>query len=251
MVSREQHADGATHFHCWVQFPRKKDIRNQAFFDWQGTHPNIQATNNLRAWKTYICKDGDHTEDPQEREQGQDLFLKCIGMEKNEWINYCVSKRIPYQYMDCIWKECHMDRECTITDDPPEEAVMVPALEQFTYQSLDRSPLVLVGYSGCGKTSWAMKNAPKPALFVSHMDQLKHFDPQYHKAIIFDDMDFKHLPRESQIHLLDQTAPRAIHRRYGVTTIPPGTKKIFTANAYPFVDDPAIIRRRTLRTINQ
>lgn len=249
MVSREQHQDGSTHFHAWVQFPRKRDIRASNFFDWQGCHPNVQATNNLRAWKTYICKDGDHTPEPAAPTATGDLFVLCHSMEKHEWVNYCIGKKIGFQYMEYIWKDCHMDRDSTIEDNPPPEAVMCAALEQFIYPSLDRSPLVLVGDTGCGKTTWAIKNAPKPICFVSHMDQLKHFDPQYHKSIVFDDMDFKHLPRESQIHILDMTTPRAIHRRYGVTVIPAGTKKIFTANSNPFIEDPAIIRRRTLRIV--
>lgn len=42
--------------------------------------------------------------------------------------------------------------------------------------------LSVVGPAGCGKTTWAKASAPKPALFVSHIDQLKLFKPNYHKV---------------------------------------------------------------------
>lgn len=248
MVSRELHADGAIHYHAWVQFPRKKDIRNATFFDYQSVHPNIQACRNVQAWKTYIRKDGDYTEDTSTTTEN-DYFTVCKDLEEDKpgWITYCISNKISFQYMELIWKMCHVERDCTITEDPPEEAVMCNALQ--SYVPTFNKPLVIVGPSGCGKTTWAIRNAPKPICFVSHMDQLKHFDPQFHRSIVFDDMSFSHMPREAQIHLLDQHQPRAIHRRYGVTTIPAGTKKIFTANYNPFLDDAAIIRRRDLRTV--
>ena len=104
--------------------------------------------------------------------------------------------------------------------------------------------LVLHGESGVGKTTLAFYLLPG-ALWVTHMDDLPKFDPREHTGIIFDDMAFKHLPRESQIHLVDYDHPRTIHIRYTTATIPAKTRKIFCCN-YPgelFLDDPAIARR--------
>lgn len=88
---------------------------------------------------------------------------------------------------------------------------------------------ILWGESGIGKTEFACAVLPG-ALMVSHMDDLKNFDKDYHSGIIFDDVDIKHFPRTSQIHLLDQTQDRSIHIRYACAFIPKGTKKIFTTN---------------------
>lgn len=107
----------------------------------------------------------------------------------------------------------------------------------------DHNAIVLIGETGIGKTTWAINNAPKPALIISHIDQLKLFKPTFHKCIIFDDMSFLQWPLQSQIHLTDSHVPRAIHVRYGVINIPANTKKIFTCNTRPFTDDPAINRR--------
>jgi hypothetical protein len=43
-------------------------------------------------------------------------------------------------------------------------------------------------------------------------------------------MDFKHLPRTSQIHLVDVDNDRSIHCRYRTAFVPARTKKIFTTN---------------------
>lgn len=104
---------------------------------------------------------------------------------------------------------------------------------------------VVVGPSGIGKTTWAKKRSPKPALMCSHIDDLRSFRPNFHKAIIFDDMDFKHIPTTGQIHLVDQHDPRSIHVRYGTVKLPAHLCKIFTCNDFPFVEHEAIRRRIT------
>jgi len=152
--------------------------------------------------------------------------------------------------MECIWKTCHVPRANTITEDQTHEGFMCDALREFTFQDWDTKSLVLYGESGCGKTTWAKKNMPKPALFVSHMDTLKEFDPTFHKSIIFDDMSFSHYPRDSQIHMVDQYDPRAIHCRYAVANIPAKTPKVFTANERIFLQDAAIARRTAVKKIN-
>lgn len=108
---------------------------------------------------------------------------------------------------------------------------------------------VVMGPSGCGKTEFALAHFNN-ALFVTHMDDLLRFNPGVHDGIIFDDMDFKHMPRTSQIHLTDWNQDRSIHCRYSVARIPKETKKIFTCNEYCFSDDPAISRRVTVTEVD-
>lgn len=101
----------------------------------------------------------------------------------------------------------------------------------------------MVGPTGCGKTSWAKRVAPKPALWVRHIDVLREFREGYHQSIIFDDMSFKHMPQQAQVHLTDWHNKSHIHCRYGHATVPAKTVKIFTCNEYPFIQDPAVKRR--------
>lgn len=101
---------------------------------------------------------------------------------------------------------------------------------------------VILGPSGCGKTQYALAHFDNP-LQVSHMDDLLDFKPEEHDGIVFDDMDFHHLPRTAQIHITDWDNKRSIHCRYRTAQIPKHTRKIFTCNEYPFTYDDAIRRR--------
>lgn len=123
----------------------------------------------------------------------------------------------------------------------------------FLYLRFDpnsRLSLVVEGASGIGKTTWAKRHIPKPALMCSDIDDLKHFRRGYHVSVLFDDMCFKGnadgkgaWPRTSQIHLVDMENDRSIRCRHRNAMLPAGVFRIFTCNEYPFLDDPAINRR--------
>lgn len=106
------------------------------------------------------------------------------------------------------------------------------------------------GESGIGKTSFVKALYPG-LLMVSHTDDLRHFQKDEHTAILFDDMDFKHFPRNGQIHILDSDDDRSIHCRYDCAFIPAGTRKFFTTNEDGGnifdLTDPAIRRRVKVR----
>lgn len=127
------------------------------------------------------------------------------------------------------------------------EKVFKPKKKKKIYNNFNRplvddftKPLVLTGPTGLGKTQYAKACLPE-AIFCSHIDEL--VDEDLSGGIIFDDMDFQHWPRNSQIHLVDQEEDRAIHVRYTILEIPADTRKIFTTNNHPFLYDPAIDRR--------
>lgn len=127
---------------------------------------------------------------------------------------------------------------------PPELLLQMP---------LPRASTVVVGPPGCGKTTWAKTYAMKPCLFVRHLDSLGELQ-SHHASIIFDDLDFKHLPVATQKYLVDQTDIAEIHCRYKVAKIPAFMQKIFTCNEYCFIDEgihgEAVRRRVTLININ-
>lgn len=60
IVARENHADGGTHLHCFVDFGRKFRSRKANVFDVAGCHANIVPSRGS-AWAgfDYACKDGD------------------------------------------------------------------------------------------------------------------------------------------------------------------------------------------------
>lgn len=244
VIARELHEDGSPHLHACVEFQslQRHDCR---WLDFNGHHPNKQDPRNWNACITYVKKDGEFIEGPERLENVERKPIEeCESFElKVDWMQYCVQKKYSYQYAEYFWNALHGNKD-TIDMEDVVEGVMCAELRQFQID-LDRHKcLIIKGRSGCGKTVWAKTNAPRPALFCSHIDQLKAFDPSRHKSIIFDDVDFKHYPRVSQIHLCDFDNARAIHCRHSVAFIPAGIFKIFTCNELPVDIADAAIRRR-------
>lgn len=242
-VAKELHEDGGIHYHCIVAFDKRKNVRNARFFDFCGVHPNIQAARSFNHVKAYIEKDGDYISigtppQPKEKISWINFASTCT---REEWMELCMEQNKSFGWGEAIWKHTHPSNLATIQDGH-EYGVISGQLASFTYSDWERS-LVLIGPTGCGKTSWAIKNCLKPSIIISHLDRLKDFDPDVHKSIIFDDMLFSHLPQQAQIHLVDWFVPRDIHCRYRVCHIPAKTPKIFTANERVFVDHPAVNRR--------
>jgi len=259
LVARELHQDGHQHFHVCVEFEQvqRHDTR---WLDFNGKHPNKQDPRKWIACKTYCKKeDEEFIEDdlgnlwPVEIDQSpeSELMQKCFSYDKEEdWYAYCAGEKISFQYCQYFWSRLHGDL-CTILDSTIVAGTICPALETFNVPGDCNKSIVLRGASGIGKTTWAKKVCPKPALFVSHLDQLKAFRPGFHKCIIFDDIDVKHHPRTNQIALVDCYDTRAIHCRHAVATIPAGILKVFTCNEWP-VDktDEAIARRCRFYTVS-
>lgn len=180
-----------------------------------------------------------------------DLIQICkASQDKIDWLHYCAKNSIAFPYMEAIWSHCHVDLPSTISDKTQVNETMLQCLKEFNWPDESLKSLVILGPPGCGKTNWAKKHALKPALFVSHLDRLKDFKVGVHKSIIFDDLDFKYLPRTAQIHLVDRENPRDIHIRYRVAHIPEGIQKIFTCNEPPFIQDDAIKRRTEWKLID-
>lgn len=59
VIGRENHADGGIHLHCFVDFGRKRRIRNARAFDVEGHHPNVSPSRGTpeKGWD-YATKDG-------------------------------------------------------------------------------------------------------------------------------------------------------------------------------------------------
>lgn len=249
----ESHQDGNNHVHCLVKFGRKLDVDGRRF-RFRGVNCNVQSAKKIPAIIRYIQKDGNWDEYGS-NEKSESISPSTINFfeiarssDYESWINECIMLKLPFGYSEAIWNYISKKSINTIDEDTPIVGTMIPQLR--TYQlPINHKSFILLGPAGCGKTTYAKTVCEKPALFVTHLDVLKEFNAATHKSIIFDDMDFRHMPRVSQIHIVDTENPRAIHRRYGITTIPSNITKYFTCNEYPFIEDAAIKRRTLLINI--
>lgn len=257
IVSIEAHADGTPHLHAAIQFRTKIDITSPNYFDLKidtddrqaAWHGHYQSARNWGASINYVKKDGNFQEfgslegGPDEQAIAE-VAAACTS--QLEFAEICLRRKVPYPYMNLFWQATHRPNDSIVPTGwtPNSLACIATPIANLQLPS-NMTSTVLVGPSGCGKTTWAMLQAPKPALLVTHLDQL-HARSDDIQSIIFDDMAFSHMPRESQIHLVDRYVTRAIHCRYKPAIVPAGIVKIFTANKYPFTDnEPAIARRLT------
>lgn len=100
------------------------------------------------------------------------------------WMEYCLEKHISFQYARWMWDHIHMDIVTIRSNDGIEGQICEP-LATYRWNYLQHPVLSVIGKAGCGKTTWAKLSAPKPALFVSHIDQLRLFKPGFHKVIYY------------------------------------------------------------------
>jgi len=258
-VSSERHEDGSLHRHAVVQFSKPFRTRNSACFDFKGSHPNIQGAKKPAAALEYVKKDGDFIE------KG-DWVEKCKGRQRNseesipnestikakatdlELVDFLIwAATVKVQYAPQIHAALRLDDSFTLKEVEENINFLKPEFIQILKDSPDwdfAKALIIQGVSGCGKSHYAKSLAPKPALWVTHIEVLRRFKPGYHKSIIFDDCSFKHLPRETQIHLVNYHDPVAIHCRYNPANIPAGIPRLFTCNQDCLdYSDPAIARR--------
>lgn len=248
LVSHELHDNGEPHRHAYIKFDNRKDIRSNTYFDFDNRHANIQRVKSTRHCIEYCIKGGEYIWWPEdcdiEDHLGSTKALDPASCDtEEEWLARCLANRTPYGYANRLWILSRRDRGDCITEE--SEGVVSTAVAAIEWSDSHYST-VLVGPSGIGKTTWCINTCIKPALLCTHMDELRKFDPEYHRSIIFDDMDFSHMPDTAQIHIVDHDLPRAIHARYGNARIPAKTYKFFTCNKRPFVYNDAINRRINL-----
>lgn len=258
-IAQETHESGEPHVHVIVKFRKRFQSRNERVFDFNEYHPNIQSARNPSACLQYCEKEGnftDYGEIPRSQQakrarlELEKVFELASGEDYSAYLRECAESGVGYGYCKAIWSSKHSTNERDIPMDFLPEGTISGLLSVLSVPRTGPSVTVIIGPTGCGKTTWAKREIPKPALLVSQIESLKYFKPGYHKGIVFDDMSFTHMPRESQIHLTDWHEARDIYCRYGNVLIPAHTPKIFTANSLPFSEDPAIIRRISLLNFN-
>jgi len=240
-VGLETHESGDPHCHAVVRFgARVKTRSNVRLFDLLGRHPNIQVPRKVRDVLEYCAKAGNYRDFgpvPSSASIYDTLLQEATRRNREEFDRVAMANRVSFQWALHIWAIATQ-----ATNDVVEPGAGHMCLQLQGLQ-LPQGSTAVIGPSGCGKSTWAKTVAPKPALWVSHMDDLCKFRAGHHQSIIFDDMDFKHMPRVAQIHITDQTDVRSLHVRYRTVTIPAGVTKIFTGNEKMFSDDEAINRR--------
>lgn len=249
VIGQEHHEDGNLHIHVAIKFTKKMNVRRADYFDIGEFHPNLASRHTYAGAETYVKKeDSEPLEHGAQADQLQERLRDVCAsfQDRLDWLEYCHDNKVQSWIGNEIWTIVHPNRRNTITEWDGQGTIV----RELSSLTISEGNTLLIGRSGSGKSTWAKRESPKPALWVTHMDDLKNFEPGYHRSIIFDDLSFQHLPATSQIHLVDWNDARSIHVRYGIAQVPAKTTKIFTCNSYPFTEDgeEAIAIRRRVRT---
>ena len=224
LLGREHHQDGGQHYHAAIQYQKRSIFSINGIGTTTTFTPESKSQGPGIIGSSIAKKEGDvRTTFPIE----QDLFELATTFNEQEFFTWARQHKVQFQYAKHAWDF--------------GKRLQPPRIEQYELQGTVDPRLrfiipvpnrsnVIVGPTGIGKTIYTKLLAAKPALFVSHIDDLKFLDSTY-KSIIFDDMSFKQWPIQSQIHLVDRFEPRSIHVRYGVVRIAETIEKWFTCNS--------------------
>lgn len=90
-IGQERHADGGTHFHCYLHFAKELHTRNTRYFDFEGEHPNWRRIGDVQGAVEYCMKDGDYIMD------GIDFYKNSKGFKRKKadqdaWIRHVQQK---------------------------------------------------------------------------------------------------------------------------------------------------------------
>lgn len=252
VVAQEKHADGTNHLHCYLRRgPGKKfNIRRPEFLDLSGHHGNYQTVRSAQAVQKYCKKEGTFLTNIEVR-SASDLpeLLESIttGEVTPTEALTTIRKTRPRDfllYRDRILKTLQvLTPATTLVPHPLETFQCPPELLEFDFMTV----LLLTGPTNTGKTALAKALVGTPFLFVTHLEDLRKWDKEIYKGIIYDEANLKHLPRETQLFHLSVTETVSIHLRYSPACLTSGRRVVWTSNLYAdqIVEwsDPAVKRR--------
>lgn len=251
IIAQEDHQDGGKHLHCWIKLDKKLNLRSASLLDLGENHGNYQGVRSKDRVQRYCTKDGNFISKnpytPKEKTT-KTHWSTTIALAEKGQIQEAIENLKASGEAACRDFVIHHTAIMTTLARLAPPVALTGTRQLSDFGSLfhwDRTTtLILCGPTNRGKTTLAKSLMPH-GLFVSHMDQLRNFNG--HEGVIFDDMSFKHLPRESQICLVDTHEERAIHIRYGIATLKANTPRIITTNRSPDdilnIHDGAIARR--------
>lgn len=230
MIGMELHpSNNKLHYHVYIEWDYKVDIKNERHFDVAGVHPNIISVKSKKKWMRYCSKEGNTLTN----------FSTC------PW-KRALQASSDAEAMDILWDEKPMDMakhghmiEKNIKKrryQPPEPIVYCGPFGnnfQIPREVFEKNlALIVRGESGIGKTQWARYVASHTwgdYLYVKgSLQGLRNY--QGEKCIIFDDLTIHGDDVMKYNALMDVESGGTVRVLYGSVDIPPGVYRIFLTN---------------------
>jgi hypothetical protein len=261
-ISQEEHADEpekGKHIHAYVEFNKKVNILSAQKLDLVDTlsnkviHGEYQSVKNKQNVIDYVKKDGPYITNI-ETKLDFEINLQKICLEKG------LSSAMEYfceRKPELVSSKYNSVKSNLKSFLDLKKQKIVPKHSNFNYPKeildwfsnlKDEKTLFLTGQSGVGKTSGivSLLNEYNP-LLIRDLNGLKNLRED-NKALIFDDLDWNNISRETKIHLLDKEFDSQIRILYAVVDLPSKIIKVITSNnphdlLRTFEADKAIERR--------
>lgn len=256
VIAEEKHQDGGLHYHIYLEFNTRAELYGanclDLEFDGISYHGSYETVRKKDSAIRYIIKDKHFIAEPSLNVIDGELYLDFKEYltklyEKagiNEIKNYLIdnpllmskggSSVLKYlQEIDKLKFE-KIVKEHENNSIIPIENFNVPEelLEWFATGCVET--LIINGLSGMGKTELIksfLKSKNIEFLLIRNVHGLRDYNPQVHKAVIFDDIFFeKELSSEEHIGIADTANPSNIRILRDSIRLMQNTLRIFTTN---------------------
>ena len=234
IISEEKHKDDGTHYHIYLEFNTRVELYGanclDLEFDGIKYHGKYETIRKRDLAIRYIIKDNNFIAEPPLNIIDGEFYLdfkKYLTKlyEKGESNLLKNLKEID---------KLKFDKEIEDNSIIPIENFNVPdeLIDWFNTGCVET--LIINGLSGMEKTELiksVLKSRNIKFLLIRNVHGLKDYEPQIHKAVIFDDMFFeKELTAEEHIALSDTANPSNIRILRDSIRIIQNTLRIFTTN---------------------
>lgn len=233
LIASENHADGGQHYHVYLRFAVKRNIKNPRHWDINGCHPNIRRILSAASWLRY-CRKEDHSPLESQNLPGKQrsyIDLALAGDRDGAEREFRAAHSKDYLLNFDRVRE-NIARLGTKAETLEFDLASYPEAVSIQASWIAKTTLILSGKTGTGKTGLAralgMDYCPAGICFVRHRDALKQYKPD--QCIVFDDFHFDGWVREEVLHLLDCNNEGQINVKHSMVRIPPGTPRILTTN---------------------